>query len=133
MNFSGFFFKLLKWSNGAKDLDQEYDIVICADCLFFDEGRPQLLNCLLKALKPGGSAIIVAPSRSGTFEDFVELTQSSQSFVVSAEVTQFSDPFLNVLDKLQKDSRFIPNLHSPKILRLEKSKVATTSALNTDL
>ena len=60
--------ELVKWANGAKDLEAEYDVVICADCLFFDEGRPQLLECLKKALLPGGTAIIVAPSRSGTFE-----------------------------------------------------------------
>lgn len=47
-----------------------FDIIICADCLFFDEGRPQLLECLKKALCPGGISIIVAPSRSGTFEVF---------------------------------------------------------------
>jgi len=60
--------KLIKWANGSKDLEQDYDVIICADCLFFDEGRPQLLECLKKALRSGGTAIIVAPSRSGTFE-----------------------------------------------------------------
>ena len=49
-------------------MNEQYDVIISADCLFFDEGRPQLLECLKKALKPGGTAIIVAPSRSGTFE-----------------------------------------------------------------
>ena len=62
------YFQLVKWANGANDLENIYDVVICADCLFFDEGRPQLLECLKKALKPRGIAIIVAPSRSGTFE-----------------------------------------------------------------
>ena len=57
--------------NGANDLSEQYDVIISADCLFFDEGRPQLLECLKKALKPGGTAIIVAPSRSGTFEVIV--------------------------------------------------------------
>ena len=62
--------KLVKWANGSEDLDMDYDVIICADCLFFDEGRPQLLECLKKKLKAGGTAIIVAPSRSGTFEVF---------------------------------------------------------------
>ena len=52
-------------------MNEQYDVIISADCLFFDEGRPQLLECLKKALKPGGTAIIVAPSRSGTFEVIV--------------------------------------------------------------
>ena len=73
-------FQLIKWADGPNNLEEIYDAVICADCLFFDEGRPQLLECLKKALKPRGIAIVVAPSRSGTFEVssrqfFLNLTQ----------------------------------------------------------
>lgn len=114
--------KLVKWANGSEDLDMDYDVIICADCLFFDEGRPQLLECLKKKLKAGGTAIIVAPSRSGTFEDFVTLTRESQHFVVSAELTQYSTKVNEVAEKLQKDSRFIPNLHYPRVLMLQKAR-----------
>ena len=68
INLHLFEFQLIKWANGFDELDCIYDVIICADCLFFDEGRPQLLECLKKALKPGGTAVIVAPSRGGTFE-----------------------------------------------------------------
>ena len=147
--------QLIKWANGANELEEQYDVIISADCLFFDEGRPQLLECLKKALKPGGTAIIVAPSRSGTFEviivffrvppdfeqklnystimqslklfslffqDFVDLTIKSRAFVVSAVINQYSDKVTKALEKLEKDSKFIPNLHYPKVLRLEKSR-----------
>lgn len=63
-----FLLQLVRWANGVGDLTRDFDVVICADCLFFDEGRAQLLECLKKALKPGGIAIVIAPSRSGTFE-----------------------------------------------------------------
>ena len=66
--FLKFFYSQFCRANGSEDLDVDYDVIICADCLFFDEGRPQLLECLKKKLKAGGTAIIVAPSRSGTFE-----------------------------------------------------------------
>jgi len=114
--------KCIKWANGANDLSEQYDVIISADCLFFDEGRPQLLECLKKALKPGGTAIIVAPSRSGTFEDFVDLTIKSKAFVVSAVIRDYSAKVTAALEKLEKDSKFIPNLHCPKVLRLEKSR-----------
>jgi len=115
-------FQCIKWANGANDLSEQYDVIISADCLFFDEGRPQLLECLKKALKPGGTAIIVAPSRSGTFEDFVDLTIKSKAFVVSAVIRDYSAKVTAALEKLEKDSKFIPNLHCPKVLRLEKSR-----------
>lgn len=113
--------RMIKWADGVNNLKSIYDVVICADCCFFDEGRPQLLECLKKALKPRGIAIIVAPSRSGTFEDFVQLTRESKSFVVTTELEHYSKKISEVREKLQSDPRYNENLHYPKLLMLEKS------------
>ena len=56
------------------------------------------------------------------FQDFVTLTRESQNFVVSAELTQYSTKVNEVAEKLQKDSRFIPNLHYPRVLMLQKAR-----------
>jgi 2-polyprenyl-3-methyl-5-hydroxy-6-metoxy-1,4-benzoquinol methylase len=64
-----FSLQLIKWSNGMpEDLIGTFDVVVSADCLFFDEGRQHFLKCLNDALRPGGIAIVIAPSRTGTFE-----------------------------------------------------------------
>ena len=55
-------------------------------------------------------------------QDFVTLTRESQHFVVSAELTQYSTKVNEVAEKLQKDSRFIPNLHYPRVLMLQKAR-----------
>jgi len=112
--------RLIKWANGFDELDCIYDVIICADCLFFDEGRPQLLECLKKALKPGGTAIIVAPSRSGTFEEFVSQARDCKSFVVNDMPEHYSERISQVREKLQSDPRYNENLHYPKLVRLEK-------------
>ncbi|XP_059478038.1 calmodulin-lysine N-methyltransferase-like isoform X2 [Neocloeon triangulifer] len=49
-----------------------YDFVLCADCLFFDEARPALAQAIDLLLKPGGSALVMAPARGGTFNLFVQ-------------------------------------------------------------
>ena len=55
-------------------------------------------------------------------QDFVTLTRESQLFVVSAELTEYSTKVMEVSQRLKKDPRFIPNLHYPRVLRLEKAK-----------
>ena len=86
---------ILKWEDADKyeKMTAQYDIAICSDCLFFDQGRTQLVNCLAKILKPtSGLAIIVAPKRSGTLDDFVDLINKDTSLFHPVNVTyQYSE------------------------------------------
>ncbi|XP_023338680.1 calmodulin-lysine N-methyltransferase isoform X2 [Eurytemora carolleeae] len=56
-------------------LSAQYDIILCADCLFFDEGRPALVSELYRLLKPGGLALVMAPLRSQTFHVFRKMAE----------------------------------------------------------
>ncbi|XP_065354038.1 calmodulin-lysine N-methyltransferase isoform X2 [Cloeon dipterum] len=49
-----------------------YDLILCADCLFFDDARPALADAISLLLRPGGSALVMAPARGGTFNLFVQ-------------------------------------------------------------
>ncbi|VDN05607.1 unnamed protein product [Thelazia callipaeda] len=51
--------------------NKQFDIVLCADCLFFTEQHQVLLNSIYGHLKPGGTAYIMAPDRDGTFQIFL--------------------------------------------------------------
>ena len=86
---------ILKWEDADKyeKMTAQYDIAICSDCLFFDQGRTQLVNCLAKILKPtSGLALIVAPKRSGTLDDFVDLINKETSLFHPVNVTyQYSE------------------------------------------
>ena len=78
----------LKWNDtekGKKVLPQ-YDVVICADCVFFDEGRPQLVSCIANSLKSGGIAILVAPKRSRTLDDFVNMINKETQLFNPAKI-----------------------------------------------
>ena len=117
--------KLLRWDVTADETSSEkFDVVICADCLFFDEGRPQLIKCLKQILNPSGVAFITAPSRSGTLENFVEL--------INKETEHFKCPIKKELDYSERISlrkqelischsdEFDENVHYPILLRCEK-------------
>lgn len=69
--------RLIRWGKDEnhKDLQGNFDIVLCADCLFFDDGRADLADLIFDILKPKGKAILFAPHRGNTFQAFTKLAQ----------------------------------------------------------
>ncbi|KAF4528193.1 hypothetical protein B566_EDAN014018 [Ephemera danica] len=65
---------ILRWHEANKWLVNHgaFDLILCADCLFFDDARPELASAISCLLRPGGSALVMAPRRGGTFDVFVE-------------------------------------------------------------
>ena len=72
-----------------------------------------------KVLVAGGLAIIVAPSRHGTFEKFEKLVRNDGSFAVE-HLEEYSKKISDIRSKLSADPRFDENLQLPKLLRLRK-------------
>jgi hypothetical protein len=77
------------------------------------------LNCLKGVLVADGLAIIVAPSRHGTFEKFSELVRIDGSFSVEHS-DNYSDKISKIRRELTNDPRFDENLQFPKLLKLRK-------------
>ncbi|XP_052770228.1 calmodulin-lysine N-methyltransferase-like [Mya arenaria] len=77
--------KLLRWGSGPLDADLagKFDIVLCADCLFFKEGRQDLITTIHDLLKPDGEAWLFAPKRGETFDEFV--VQARSQFLVTVQ------------------------------------------------
>ncbi|ESO86820.1 hypothetical protein LOTGIDRAFT_166823 [Lottia gigantea] len=70
---------LFRWGPGPLEdcLQEKFDIVLCSDCLFFEEGRKDLVNSMFNLLKPQGVILVFAPSRGGTFDMFKCLAEES--------------------------------------------------------
>ncbi|XP_017798249.1 PREDICTED: calmodulin-lysine N-methyltransferase isoform X2 [Habropoda laboriosa] len=49
-----------------------YDVILCADCLFFDEARSDLVETIYSWLSNDGIALVMAPRRGSTFQKFAE-------------------------------------------------------------
>ena len=109
--------KVLRWDN--EDSVDVADVVVCADCLFFDNGRPALINCLSRILREGGVAFIVAPERKGTFSHFVELlSESSLKFEVRDD---YSERVTKAAKDLEDNEKFDRDEHFPKMIKIWKS------------
>lgn len=61
--------RVLKW--GQCDLNVGFDVVLCADCLFFDDARADLVKALWCLLNVEGVALIMAPKRGHTLNTFI--------------------------------------------------------------
>ncbi|XP_071541460.1 calmodulin-lysine N-methyltransferase [Panulirus ornatus] len=95
----------------------KFDVAMCADCLFFDEGRESLLLSLIAVLRPGGTALVVAPARSGTFQMFASMCRPH--FMV-AIVEKYDHIVEEHVHKSAMDPHYNENLHFPLLMILKK-------------
>ncbi|XP_069997384.1 calmodulin-lysine N-methyltransferase isoform X2 [Penaeus vannamei] len=85
--------------------------------LFFDEGRESLLYSLLAVLRPGGTALVVAPARSGTFQLFASMCRPHFRVVVVEKYDGIVDDHVR---KCAQDPHYNDNLHFPLLMILKK-------------
>ena len=115
--------EVLMWSqsflNKPSTHDAVYDYVLCADCQFFTEVHLELVQVIHKLLKPNGKAMIFAPQRNGTLEQFCSV--ASHSFYVQS-VTKYDDVvWLRHEDALRNAGRhYKVDIHYPIMISLRK-------------
>ncbi|KAH3857267.1 calmodulin-lysine N-methyltransferase-like [Dreissena polymorpha] len=113
--------RVLRW--GSEPLDPslvgKFDIVLCADCLFFGEGRSDLVKTIDELLKPEGRAILLAPKRGNSFDQFAHLAQSM--FQVDIE-QQYDDAVWGMHLKMTEKGieHYDADIHYPWLMKLIK-------------
>jgi len=68
--------RLVRWDRHGRYERDSVDVVVGADCLFFEWCHEDLLHLLSSVLRPSGVAFLIAPSRGGSLERFVKLAQA---------------------------------------------------------
>jgi calmodulin-lysine N-methyltransferase len=95
-----------------KTFKQEFDFILCADCLFFTQVHDDLIATLQYILKPNGSVFIFAPERSGTFDLFCQ--KACKYFNI--EIKNYYHKLIE--DKhfhlMQTNKHYDPRIHYPK-------------------
>lgn len=116
--------KQLVWGddNHINDFRETVDVILCSDCLYFDDGREPLVATIWKLLRYDGMAIIMAPTRGSTLETFVDLAKSK--FDVQ-QILKYDDHVWRLHQRNLKstagaDIHYKTDLHYPHMIVLRK-------------
>lgn len=115
--------KVLKWEEYESyrdDAPPQFDVVLCADCLFFDDARLSLIDCLCSVLSSDGLALVMAPKRGGTLESFV--LQAEAKRLVCGRVVNYNKTVWQKHLALLDNCEYNENIHYPILLEVTKPK-----------
>ncbi|CAH1985928.1 unnamed protein product [Acanthoscelides obtectus] len=108
--------EVLKWSQA--DPEASYDVVLCADCLFFDDARADLIECLRAYLTCDGVALVMAPQRGRTLEDF--MAQSEMRGLRCEKISRYNEVVWERRLQLLEHEEYDDNIHYPILIRVTK-------------
>uniref|UniRef100_A0A1I8PJ52 Calmodulin-lysine N-methyltransferase n=1 Tax=Stomoxys calcitrans TaxID=35570 RepID=A0A1I8PJ52_STOCA len=112
---------VLKWQDKASRSPSEagkFDVILSADCLFFDEARSSLVDTIWYYLSPKGEALVMAPRRGKTMSLFID-EAVKQGFQV-ALTQRYNETIWRRHLELMNSSLYDADLHYPVLLRLRK-------------
>lgn len=118
-NFSGceVSCSVLQW--GKSPVFQKFDVILSADCLFFDEARNDLVDTIYDFLTGNGLALVMAPKRGGTLEIFARSAQL-KGFRCEKSVFYNEAVWDKHLESMDRNVDYDEDLHYPILLKLTK-------------
>lgn len=111
---------VLQWGNLGKNKNQ-YNIVLAADCLFFDDGRSDLVTTMWVSLEENGQALVTAPKRGNTLDKF-KVEAERVGFICTILEYYNKQIWERHLQLKSNNDNYDENIHYPILLHMLKPK-----------
>ncbi|XP_034242648.1 calmodulin-lysine N-methyltransferase-like isoform X2 [Thrips palmi] len=104
----------------SKPASLKFDVIICADCLFFDDARQDLVQTIFDFIADDGIALLTAPRRADTLDKFYDKACNAGFICNLQEIynDQIWDRHLHL--KANHGESYNENIHYPLLLQLKK-------------
>lgn len=110
---------VLNWAEGR--LAEGFDLILCADCLFYTNSHEALLGCIHAHLQQGGFVYLMAPSRRGTAMQFLNRIFEQRTKWKSVQVAfRFQKEIDRRIKLFENQAIYEADLHTPILFILEK-------------
>lgn len=112
---------VLKWEQNRELIEghERFDYILCADCLFFDEARPALVDTMWACLAETGTALVMAPRRGTTLDLFVGVA-TTKGFRCEV-VERYNEAIWQRHLQLKASSpNYDEDIHYPILIKLNK-------------
>lgn len=117
--------RVKSWTTNGEDVsrmpERLYDVILTADCLFFDDARLDLVETIYGWLASDGLALVMAPRRGTTFQKFAEAA-IKRGFIARQIERYDGNVWSRHLELLEQSQEYCPDLHYPVLLELTKQK-----------
>lgn len=106
--------------NNVSRFATQFDFVLCADCLFKDDIREQLVFAIYKLLKPEGQAIIFAPHRGNSLNNFIDLAKRLFGDSAVELIQKYDEKVWHFHLSNLSSASYDENIHYPYFIKLTK-------------
>lgn len=97
-----------------------YDVILAADCLFFDDCRNDLVGLMVALLKPNGTVLLVSPKRGNTLSKFAKAVRDSG--LRCSIYRLYDDDIWSRHLQFKKCDDYIEDIHYPLLLLVNNAK-----------